>query len=76
MPWTSTANLSEPDLNAIIAYLRTLPPIANKVPEPEPLSLFDYLWGKFKMLVLREDFAGISYPGNAGTVRPAKEALR
>jgi len=74
MPWTSTANLSEPDLSAIIAYLRTLPPIANKVPEPASLSLFDYLWGKFKMLVLHEDFAGISYPGNAGTVKPAKEA--
>jgi mono/diheme cytochrome c family protein len=67
MPWTSLASLSEEDLNAIIAYLRTIPPVYNKIPDPEPLNLVSYLWGKFKMLILRKDFAVMSYPGNAGT---------
>ncbi len=67
MPWTSLANLSGEDLAAIIAYLRSLPPVANKIPPPEPLGMFSYLWAKFKMLILHEDFASNLYPGNAGS---------
>ena len=74
MPWTNFAHLSEDDLNAIVAYLRTLPPVYNKIPPPEPLNVFSYLWGKFKMLILKEDFASLSYPGNAGTT--GKEGSR
>lgn len=33
MPWQHYAKLSEPDLHALIAYLRTLPAIENAVPE-------------------------------------------
>lgn len=69
MPWTSFANLNDDDLSAIVAYLRTIPPLNNRIPEPESLNIFSYLWGKFKMLILGEDFAALMYPGNAGATR-------
>ena len=34
MPWTASASLSEDDLKAIFAYLRSLPAIKNNVPAP------------------------------------------
>ena len=34
MPWKTFATLSDDDLKAIYAYLRTVQPIANKVPPP------------------------------------------
>jgi mono/diheme cytochrome c family protein len=34
MPWRALASLTKPDLAALVAYLRSLPPIANKVPGP------------------------------------------
>jgi mono/diheme cytochrome c family protein len=34
MPWQHFANLTDADANAIAAYLRTLPPVKNKVPGP------------------------------------------
>lgn len=37
MPWPHYAgNIHPPDLQALLAYLRSLPPIANKVPPPVP----------------------------------------
>jgi mono/diheme cytochrome c family protein len=36
MPWENFANLTNEDLGAIYAYLMTIPPIENKVPEPRP----------------------------------------
>ena len=69
MPWTTFANLKDDDLNAVIAYLRTIPPIYNKIPPPEPLNVFSYLWGKFKMLILKEDFPVYALYGNAGTTK-------
>ncbi len=36
MPWQMYAQLSDDDLKAIFAYLKTLPPIKNKVPDPIP----------------------------------------
>lgn len=38
MPWPALAQLKETDLQAIYAYLRSLPPISNKVPPPAPLQ--------------------------------------
>jgi mono/diheme cytochrome c family protein len=35
MPWTSFRNLSEQDLRAVYAYLRTLKPVRNDVPAVE-----------------------------------------
>lgn len=36
MPSANYANLSDEDLRAIFAYLQTLPPVSNRVPEPLP----------------------------------------
>lgn len=38
MPWYSLANLSDDDLKAIFAYLRSIKPIKNAVPAPIPPS--------------------------------------
>ncbi len=34
MPWPAYKNLNDADLKAIFAYLRSLPPSANKAPDP------------------------------------------
>lgn len=73
MPWPALARLKAADLDAIIAYLRTIPPIPNEIPKPKPLGLFSYMWGKFKMLVLRDDFPGDIYPGNAGSAKGGQQ---
>jgi hypothetical protein len=36
MPWPSYRNMDDADLKAIFAYLRSIPPIANRVPDSEP----------------------------------------
>ena len=36
MPWPMIRNLNDVDLKSIFAYLRTIPPIENRVPEPLP----------------------------------------
>lgn len=36
MPWSAVGKLTDKDLGAIFAYLRTLRPISNLVPEPIP----------------------------------------
>jgi len=36
MPWQSLAEASDTDLHAMYAYLRSLPPVFNRVPDPTP----------------------------------------
>jgi mono/diheme cytochrome c family protein len=36
MPIPAFSNFTDEDLGAMFAYLRTLPPVKNKVPEPVP----------------------------------------
>jgi hypothetical protein len=36
MPWNSIAHCTDEDLKAIFIYLKALPPISNKVPQPVP----------------------------------------
>ena len=36
MPWFNYAKMTEDDLRALFAYLKSLPPIANAVPAPTP----------------------------------------
>jgi mono/diheme cytochrome c family protein len=36
MPWESTGHMSDDDLKAVYAYLRSIPPVKNQVPEYEP----------------------------------------
>ena len=38
MPWPAYKNLTDPQLRAIYAYLRSIPPIRNKVPDYVPPS--------------------------------------
>jgi mono/diheme cytochrome c family protein len=34
MPWRAVAGLNDADIKAMYAYLKTVPPVANRVPEP------------------------------------------
>lgn len=70
MPWPAYASMSDDDLNAVIAYLRSLPPVYNQVPEYESLNIFSYLWGKFRMLILKQELPAYIYPGNFGKTKP------
>lgn len=36
MPWADIAKSTDEDLKAIFAYLKSLPPVRNKVPDPVP----------------------------------------
>ena len=36
MPWTALSNLTDADLKAVFAYLRTIPAVSNRVPDPQP----------------------------------------
>lgn len=67
MDWGSFSLLKDEDLNAIVAYLRTVPAVRNKVPPPSYPLLPVYLWGKFKMLILGGDPPMTFYSGNAGS---------
>jgi mono/diheme cytochrome c family protein len=67
MDYGSFSTLAADDLNAIVAYLRTVPPVANKVPAPTRPMLPMYLWGKFQMLILGADPPMVFFSGNAGT---------
>jgi mono/diheme cytochrome c family protein len=39
MPWFDLAGLTDNDLKAIFAYLKSLPPIKNQVPDPIPPNM-------------------------------------
>lgn len=67
MPWPSYAGLSAADLSAMVAYLRTIPAIPNRIPAPTRPNIVSYLWGKFQLLILKRDMPLIVYPGNAGS---------
>lgn len=67
MPWPNYAHMSADDLDALIAYLRALPPVSNQIPPPDPPNIVSYLWGKFQMLILGNDPPLYLYPGNAGS---------
>src|SRR5512141_2813610 len=36
MPWSAFRNLNDEDLKSIYAFLRTIPPVSNLVPDPQP----------------------------------------
>jgi mono/diheme cytochrome c family protein len=67
MPWPSYASLTPSDLSAVVAYLRTIPPISNGIPAPTRPNIVSYLWGKFQLLILKKDMPLVTYPGNAGS---------
>jgi len=67
MDYGSFSTLAPDDLDAIVAYLRTVPAVSNKVPAPSRPFLPVYLWGKFKMLILGNDPPMVFFAGNAGS---------
>ena len=67
MPWANYANMNADDVNALIAFLRSLPPVSNQIPAPRSTNLISYLAGKFRMLILHHDPPVYVYPGNAGS---------
>jgi cytochrome c oxidase cbb3-type subunit 2 len=67
MDWASFSNLTPDDLNAIVAYLRTVPAISNRVPKPKWTPFPLYMWGKFKMLILGDDPPIVFFPGDYAT---------
>jgi mono/diheme cytochrome c family protein len=67
MPWPSYASLTASDLSAVVSYLRTIPPISNRIPAPTRPNIVSYLWGKFQLLILKKDMPLVTYPGNAGS---------
>jgi len=67
MDYGSFSTLTPDDLDAIVAYLRTVPAVSNKVPAASRPFLPVYLWGKFKMLILGDDPPMVFFAGNAGS---------
>ena len=67
MDWSAFFAMTPDDLNAMVAYLRTVAPVSNKVPPIRRPFLPVYLWAKFKMLILQEDPPIVILPGNVGS---------
>jgi mono/diheme cytochrome c family protein len=67
MGWPAYAHLTPADLNAVVAFLRSLPPVKNQVPPPARPGLFAYLSAKFQMLIGGKDFPIVVFAGNAGS---------
>jgi len=78
MGWPAYAHLTPQDQDAIVAYLRTLPPVKNQIPPPARLGLFAYLGAKFQMLIGGKDYPIVVFTGNAGSAGnpPAAQAAR
>ena len=67
MGWAAYAHLTPQDQDAIVAYLRTVPPVKNQIPPPARLGLPAFLIAKFQMLIGGKDFPIVIFPGNAGS---------
>jgi mono/diheme cytochrome c family protein len=66
MPWTILAGLTDPDVDALHAYLQSLPAVRNLVPAPEAASLAEGIVGKTAALVAGARLDAAYHPGNAG----------
>jgi mono/diheme cytochrome c family protein len=74
MGWPAYARLSESDMNALVAFLRSIPPVANKIPPPQPPGIVSFLAGKFRWLIMKQDPPITIHVGNAGSAGPARAA--
>lgn len=66
MDWPAFSTLPASDIDAIVAYLRTVPPVRNAVPRLTRTALPKYLWNKFQMLIMGVDLPSYIFAGNAG----------
>jgi cytochrome c oxidase cbb3-type subunit 2 len=62
MPWISFSQMTDDDRNAVIAFLRSLPAVSHKTAPFEAKGFFSYMWGKFRVLVLKEKIGSQNYP--------------
>jgi mono/diheme cytochrome c family protein len=76
MPWTVLALLTDRDVDAIHAYLASLPAVRNLVPPPEAPPLLAGVVLKSKAIVEGEAIGGGYHPGNAGRRPRAGESPR
>jgi hypothetical protein len=67
MGWPAYAHLTPQDQDAIVAYLRTIPPVKNQIAPPARPGVFAYLASKFQMLIGGKDFPIVLFAGNAGS---------
>jgi cytochrome c oxidase cbb3-type subunit 2 len=67
MGWPSFAHLTPADQNAVVAFLRTIPPVRNQIPPPTRPGLVTYLTSKFQLLMRGRDFPIVLLAGNAGS---------
>ncbi|HUR32214.1 MAG TPA: c-type cytochrome [Vicinamibacterales bacterium] len=72
MDWPSFSTMKPSDIDAVVAYLRTVPPVRNKVPRLSRTVLPLYLWYKFQMLIMGADLPSYFYSGNAGITSGAR----
>lgn len=68
MGWSAWAHLTSDDQQAIVAFLRTIPPVRNRIPPRTTPGFFTYLRDKFGMLILGVDKPMVIYSGNAGAL--------
>jgi cbb3-type cytochrome c oxidase subunit III len=68
MPWPWFSRLRDSDARAIAAYLRSLPPMSNSVPQPEVFPLVDRVGGKLAALVGAE--ASVAFWGGNAAHSP------
>ena len=61
MPWPALAALTDDDVNAIVAFLQSLPPVKNKVPGP------------FGVGETPSSFVMMIVPGDKGVAPPAPQ---
>jgi len=66
MDYASFSTMTPDDLNAIVAYLRSIPPVVNRVPHLKWASFPVYMWGKFKLLILGGDPPIVFFPSAGG----------
>jgi mono/diheme cytochrome c family protein len=67
MPWTILTQLADEDIDAIHAYLQSLPPRANAVPSPTGPGFWNGFVGKARLLATGAHVVAGFHPGNGGT---------
>jgi mono/diheme cytochrome c family protein len=68
MPWTILADLTDRDVEALHAFLRTLPPARNLVPPPEAPPLAGQVPGMLRFFLTGTQTGAAYHPGDAGRV--------
>jgi mono/diheme cytochrome c family protein len=75
MPWPILADVADADVDALHAYLRTLPPVRNRVPAPSAPSPTGGLARKAAALAAGARIDAVYQPGNAGHAPAAGERV-